>query len=172
MMKTEHLICKTCRTPFSCTKVHRVRRGHKCAACYLSRLSQWKKAHLEQTRATRKIWTANPANRQAIRAKNMRRYYRLSAWMDEQKAAPCLDCGVSYPPHVMDFDHVRGVKISNVSVMLARDATKKRAADEIAKCELVCSNCHRVRTHRRKEAKKTNVGTHSIQSAFCTAGNF
>lgn len=28
----------------------------------------------------------------------------------EAKSQPCADCGVRYPPYVMDFDHVRGPK--------------------------------------------------------------
>jgi len=53
----------------------------------------------------------------------------------------------------MDFDHVRGVKHANV-MELVSTLSKKRIDQEIAKCEIVCSNCHRIRTHMRKMAKR------------------
>ena len=66
--------------------------------------------------------------------------------------SPCIDCKVSYPYYVMDFDHVRGVKHKNVSELIST-LSKKKIDLEIAKCEIVCSNCHRIRTHMRKMSK-------------------
>lgn len=54
----------------------------------------------------------------------------------------------------MDFDHVRGRKQANV-MELVSTLSKKRIDEEISKCEIVCSNCHRIRTHLRK-IKKIN----------------
>jgi lysyl-tRNA synthetase class I len=53
----------------------------------------------------------------------------------------------------MDFDHVRGKKHKNV-MELVPTLSKKKIDEEIAKCEVVCSNCHRVRTHMRKSVKE------------------
>ena len=49
----------------------------------------------------------------------------------------------------MDFDHVRGKKHANVMELIP-SLSKKKIDEEIAKCEIVCSNCHRIRTHMRK----------------------
>lgn len=65
---------------------------------------------------------------------------------------PCVDCKVQYPYYVMDFDHVRGKKQANV-MELVPSLSKKKIDEEIAKCEVVCSNCHRIRTHIRKNNK-------------------
>lgn len=65
---------------------------------------------------------------------------------------PCADCKIQYPYYVMDFDHVRGKKQKNV-MELVPSLSKKKIDEEIAKCEIVCSNCHRIRTHVRKENK-------------------
>lgn len=60
---------------------------------------------------------------------------------------PCADCKVQYPFYVMDYDHVRGIKVSSVSQMIANCVSIEMLQEEIAKCDLVCSNCHRERTH-------------------------
>jgi hypothetical protein len=68
---------------------------------------------------------------------------------DLKTKTPCVDCGINYPYYVMDFDHVRGQKHANV-MELVSTLSKKKIDEEIAKCEIVCSNCHRIRTHMRK----------------------
>lgn len=65
----------------------------------------------------------------------------------------CMDCPPDrriHPAHRLDFDHVRGVKLGNISTMVRRFGTTRAMLDaEIAKCEVVCANCHRDRTHAR-----------------------
>lgn len=58
---------------------------------------------------------------------------------------PCMDCDREFPPCAMDFDHVRGDKKKDVSSL----TTIKSITAEIAKCDLVCANCHRIRTFKR-----------------------
>lgn len=60
----------------------------------------------------------------------------------------CVDCGES-DPVVLDFDHVRGSKLANVSFLVFRLRAWKVIREEIAKCDVVCANCHRRRTARR-----------------------
>lgn len=69
-----------------------------------------------------------------------------------KEKSPCMDCGIKYPYYVMDFDHVRGQKQKNVMELIPT-LSKKKIDEEIAKCEIVCSNCHRIRTHMRKIKK-------------------
>lgn len=64
------------------------------------------------------------------------------------KSVPCYDCGGTYPYYVMDFDHVRGIKVRRVSAMT--DCNTDLMLAEVAKCDVVCSNCHRIRTFLRK----------------------
>lgn len=47
----------------------------------------------------------------------------------------------------MDFDHVRGEKVADLSTMVNQCTTVAAIDAEIAKCDLVCANCHRIRTH-------------------------
>lgn len=63
------------------------------------------------------------------------------------KDVPCMDCQVKYPYYVMDFDHRDP---SQKDFTIAQKVTSKSLAliiKEIAKCDVVCANCHRIRTH-------------------------
>jgi Zn finger protein HypA/HybF involved in hydrogenase expression len=71
-----------------------------------------------------------------------------------KSATPCMDCGQRYPSYVMDFDHARGVKVAGVSQMVKYGYTIEQIQSEIEKCDIVCSNCHRERTHRRVQQRK------------------
>lgn len=64
------------------------------------------------------------------------------------KNKPCVDCWDWFDPCQMDFDHLDNDKLFNIS----RGTViryKERLMKEISKCELVCANCHRLRTHKR-----------------------
>ena len=65
------------------------------------------------------------------------------------KSAPCLDCGGQFHSSQMDFDHVRGQKVSEVPILRSNAAI----LEEAAKCEVVCANCHRVRTQKKVTAR-------------------
>ena len=65
------------------------------------------------------------------------------------KAKPCMDCGIEYPPYVMDFDHVRGEKKFNIARATKDKPSMEVLLAEIEKCDPVCANCHRIRTHER-----------------------
>jgi hypothetical protein len=58
----------------------------------------------------------------------------------------CVDCGES-DPVVLEFDHLRDKKFGVAQGL--RDREWQSVLDEIAKCEVVCANCHRRRTARR-----------------------
>jgi hypothetical protein len=74
-------------------------------------------------------------------------------WYNSLKNKPCTDCGKSYPPYVMDFDHLdSNTKEFKLSKTLNYGWGKKRVFKEITKCELVCANCHRERTYKRLHA--------------------
>jgi len=65
------------------------------------------------------------------------------------KSGPCVDCGNRFHPCQMDFDHKEGThKYKNVSALAG---SKEKLQEEIKKCDLVCSNCHRLRTFNRKQ---------------------
>lgn len=70
---------------------------------------------------------------------------------------PCKDCRRKYPYYVMDYDHLDpSTKIAAVSTLNNYSISQKRILEEIAKCDLICSNCHRQREHDRRQEKKKN----------------
>lgn len=70
------------------------------------------------------------------------------AKMDAAKSVPCMDCNQKFDPICMDFDHRPGEeKLFDVGKM--RDMPWGTVAAEMAKCDVVCANCHRLRTKRR-----------------------
>ena len=73
-----------------------------------------------------------------------------AAWLLSLKAGrPCTDCGRVYPPQVMQWDHVPGFdKLGDVSAV-CWGRPREEVLAEIAKCELVCANCHNIRTFAR-----------------------
>lgn len=76
------------------------------------------------------------------------------AFIRAQKAKPCADCGIEYPFYVMQFDHVRGKKLFPLSHPKVRTFGRQRIVDEIAKCDVVCANCHCNRTYTRSNHSK------------------
>jgi hypothetical protein len=69
--------------------------------------------------------------------------------MEYYKTHPCVDCGES-DPVCLDFDHVSGEKLANISTMIVT-YNLKSLIKEIEKCQVRCANCH-----RRKTSKEQN----------------
>lgn len=104
-----------------------------------------KKAYMSAYRSRPDV-VAKERHRGASRAAAVRA--DKSRIINESKNRPCCDCGVRYPPWVMDFDHVRGVKLFNIAAAKLYQVGQA-LLDEIAKCDVVCANCHRERSHQR-----------------------
>ena len=73
------------------------------------------------------------------------------SWVNEFKKVPCKDCGGIFPPVCMDFDHIGNDKDKNIAILVNGNYGRQRILDEIAKCEIVCANCHRLRTNEREK---------------------
>lgn len=91
---------------------------------------------------------------EAAKATKHRTIAKNRAAVHDAKSRPCSDCGVQYPYYVMEFDHLDAdEKHFNVSAGVT-SVSHTRLLAEIAKCQVVCANCHAERTHRRKQARK------------------
>ena len=119
---------------------------HASKAEWASYMRAWRKGRLGHERG-------NARERRAADPERARKYalawlFRRRGQIDELKARPCQDCGNHFPPECMDFDHVRGEKKFMVSANVG--SSWSATVEEIAKCDVVCSNCHRIRTRKRR----------------------
>jgi hypothetical protein len=70
---------------------------------------------------------------------------------------PCFDCSQRYHPDAMEFDHLpQHRKTGNISQLLSIGNPAILWA-ELKKCQLVCSNCHRIRTAQRREQLQNRI---------------
>ena len=107
--------------------------------------SAYRLAHSKEIADYHKVWYQN--NKKRLSASTLARRNVLRQLIIDAKNVPCADCGRSYPPYVMDFDHVIGEKEFNIGMAPALNKPLKKVIEEIAKCDVVCSNCHRERTY-------------------------
>jgi hypothetical protein len=93
-------------------------------------------------------------NKEIYKERKRKRELEIRAYMNKRKDVPCLDCGIKYPPHVMDFDHRPGeVKTIDPAKIVKRGWSRARIDKELSSCDVVCSNCHRIRTHNRRASE-------------------
>ena len=139
----ENRICCRCKAEkpaeeFAYKDKTRGTRHTVCRAC----IRENSRAHYQKNR-TQYIGRA--------KARNVGERHKKRDIVLELKSRPCADCGRRYPPHVMQFDH------RDPSGKVGPIANMKNAADgmpaflaELAKCDVLCANCHCERTHLRR----------------------
>jgi cytochrome c2 len=91
--------------------------------------------------------------RSCERQKQQERRAPRQAYVDKIKAeSGCMDCGL-HPEYlqVLEFDHRPDeVKLFHISDRMA-SGTMDDLIAEIAKCDVVCANCHRIRTVKKNQ---------------------
>jgi hypothetical protein len=133
-------------------------------------MRNWRTRNRDRSLANQKAWrAANPerekARKLAYRDRHKERVPHLQYWNRQSSKAkwdeflapfkrlPCADCGGSFPDCAMDFDH-RNPDEKSFAISHKRSlAHREDVIAEIAKCDVVCSNCHRVRTRLRAMLK-------------------
>ena len=100
-------------------------------------------------------WKGGPVKSQARYHTKRRKAQR--EFIAAYKQKPCMDCGGTFPPICMDFDHRdQSTKKATISEMVSLKLTEENKAfilAEMEKCDLVCANCHRIRTQARDIAR-------------------
>lgn len=87
------------------------------------------------------------------RVKNNKRRNKNRAYVLEYLSTHfCVDCGET-DPIVLEFDHVRD-KDKKISDLI--NYSHNRLKEEILKCEVRCSNCHKIRTATQQGWYKLN----------------
>lgn len=113
--------------------------GWNCAYCAKKR-----------ARTTRRLRTE-------VTASDSSRWMSRREMIDSLKDAPCMDCRGRFPPEAMDFDHRPG-EIKRTTLAAANRLGRATILAEVAKCDLVCANCHRIRTRKRRDEPRVRVG--------------
>lgn len=108
----------------------------------------YKDLHIQK--AYQKLW--HQRHKDSIRIKIRSKRSKVREFLRSLKDVPCADCGVKFPACCMDFDHVRGTKVFQLSAFHKKcPPNPESVLDEVSKCDIVCSNCHRYRTWRRSQ---------------------
>ena len=133
-------LCPSCGTekPLSSFYSKQVKNGlaiqSYCKPCN----AQYNKNYIIQNKERTMLSHRNSKERKRAEAKKF--------ITDYKKDKPCTDCGKVYPHWIMQFDHLRD-KVKGVSIMANNGQSIDTIKDEIAKCELVCANCHSNRSY-------------------------
>ena len=96
---------------------------------------------------------------QSKRAKKRAAKWRLAGMI--KTSIGCIDCGYNKSPYALQFDHIGDDKKASVSNLIRSDYCWGTIKTEISKCEVVCANCHAVRTKER--------GQHNSQTYDATS---
>jgi hypothetical protein len=110
-------------------------RQHHCRECMCA-------YGREHYRANREKYIAAEARRKRARVEERMRYL-----VDYLRSHPCVDCGEA-DPLVLEFDHLGGKRFAISQGFSGRNW--RSILGEIAKCDVVCANCHRRRTASRR----------------------
>jgi hypothetical protein len=107
--------------------------------------------HRLRSRRRHRAWLASRVPSTSPRIEEHRRRWRYHAdVLDQLRSVPCSDCGGRFAQCSMDFDHSDPSKKSARVPSLVGRASLDRILAEAAKCDIVCANCHRLRTFRRR----------------------
>jgi hypothetical protein len=115
---------------------------------------QWHQDHKEEVKARKAARrqedkergkTRYQTNKAAIDAANKRWMRSIRDFIYQQKVGKtCVRCGI-VDPRVLDFHHLDPTtKEISLGTVVQTKVSKRRIIEEIAKCELVCANCHRI----------------------------
>lgn len=118
-----------------------------------ARANRYRERYPEKVRAAaREVARANKAQRRIDKLGVVK---RNNDYVNAIKvAAGCAECGFTGEPWLLEFDHVRDVKVQAVSQLVAGGYSIAVIQAEIEKCEVVCQIHHRMRTMARRRAPK------------------
>ena len=132
---------------FSMDRRAKGHRRHNCSSC--------------RYKYEMKRYDKNPEAKQLrsesiVKATKKRRTQLQSKVNEIKSNSPCVDCGGSFHPVAMDFDHVRGTKKYGISEMVGKAMPWDKILKEIEKCDVRCANCHRIKTYEEHQHAAIN----------------
>lgn len=139
--------CKRCEKTLPLTAFNRYKDGHQwwCRECFKVYFRERGRKHLEQVEKSR----------------SARRERAHDYVLTHLRTVACVDCG-ERDPLVLEFDHL-GDKVSEVGTLVGEAKRIDLIAAEIAKCAVVCCNCHRRRTYVRRGVTRTRESAERVK---------
>lgn len=121
-----------------------------CGNCHRIRTTaQYASGVLEY--AFKPTLTADATPRQLKkRAEYLKRRRGQMDLLNRIRELPCSDCLQSFPTCAMEFDHRDGTTKVGMLSRMAGHVKIATLLEEVAKCDIVCTNCHRDRSYQRR----------------------
>lgn len=147
-------VCTKCKVEKDLSEFHRKGTGYQsqCGECRRS----YDKA----------LYDSDP-DRKALKLRSATEYKAgIRQWYNLLKEGKvCTDCGNSYHFAAMQWDHLPGFTKHTELAKLVKAGGKKAILEEIAKCELVCANCHSVRTYNRASENRLRASSNLAEAS-------
>ena len=157
-----------------CRKRSAARRTPEQKAAQKTRQAVYMKAYrkTEKYIAYNRAYLKSERGKESIRRSAEPRAERNREIIEMLKLAPCLDCGNQFPSCCMEFDHARGKKKMSIGSMGSAGRTEKALRNELAKCDVVCANCHCIRTRIRNQQNPRAIIPHPLSATLTLEHNF
>jgi hypothetical protein len=92
---------------------------------------------------------------------------RLKAWYQALKRhLKCAECGFNHPAALHFHHRSRPHKAMTIAEMVQRDCDLALIVTEMAKCKVLCMNCHAVHHYEERQAAKQVQADQSAQGAL------
>lgn len=102
---------------------------------------KWKADNQDRMQKYRRDWYAR--NREVSIETVKKRNNDLVKWFRNYKrTCSCSICGENHPACLTFHHRNASEKIIEVSILVARHNKRERVLAEIAKCDVMCANCH------------------------------
>ena len=148
---TKSRVCvKHGKQPLSAYYIYKTKEGngfrtrYQCKACDKLKTQQHRKKDPDWWREYGRKWRAKN-KKKCAKYQQQHKLEAMTHVFSYLQLHPCVDCG-ERDPCVLEFDHVRGTKHQNISVMVQGRYAISRIQEEIEKCAVRCANCHRRKT--------------------------
>lgn len=130
--------CTKCKVEKTEDEFRKGKRVNWCRSCF----QEYEKAK----------WKACPERRRTNKEKSKERRRRNRDYvLNYLSTHPCVSCG-NPDFRVLEFDHIdRSIKTNNVSDLSRTACGLHKIQEEIDKCQVLCANCHRIKTFENQD---------------------
>jgi hypothetical protein len=109
-----------------------------------------------QQKYHKEVWYPSHKEERIKRSREQKR--KIREWYRAYKSTlQCVDCGQDHPA-TLEFHHLDpALKDVEVSRLIEESTSLRRLKDEMAKCVVLCANCHRIRHWNERHGGGTDI---------------